>query len=191
MNRKTKRRVYVKLVILLLCLIILIRMFTLVLSKYESETNSNTNVDIAFYLLNEDYKTMQLNLASIFPQNDAYVYTFSIGNTDREKQAEVNLEYELSIRTTTNLPLTFELYMNQEYTDSNAVNIVKTNEIKQDDDGTFFRYITVEKEILNYDTPKTNTYQLVIHFPENYNTEEYQDIIEMLEITVNSKQIIK
>ena len=81
--------------------------------------------------------------------------------------------------------------MNQEYTDSNAVNIVKTNEIKQDDDGTFFRYITVEKEILNYDTPKTNTYQLVIHFPENYNTEEYQDIIEMLEITVNSKQIIK
>ena len=191
MNRKTKRRVYVKLVILLLCLIIVIRMFTLVLSKYESETNSNTNVDIAFYLLNEDYKTMQLNLASIFPQNDAYVFSFTIGNQDGEKTAEIDLIYDLTIRTTTNLPLTYELYMNQEYTDSNAVNIVKTNEIKQDDDGTFFRYITVEKEILNYDTPKTNTYQLVIHFPENYNTEEYQDIIEMLEITVNSKQIIK
>lgn len=190
MNKKAKRRLYVKLVILLLCVIIVIRLFTLVLSKYESETNSNANVDIAFYLLNEDYKTMQLNLASIFPQNDAYVYTFSIGNTDKEKQAEVDLEYDLSIRTTTNLPLTFELYMNQDYTDSNAVNIIKTNEIKQDEYGTFFRYITVEKETLNYNMPKTNIYQLVVHFPQNYNTEDYQDIIELLEITVDSKQII-
>ena len=109
MNRKTKRRVYVKLVILLLCLIIVIRMFTLVLSKYESETNSNTNVDIAFCLLNEDYKTMQLNLASIFPQNDAYVFTFSIGNQDGEKIAEIDLIYDLTIRTTTNLPFSRHL----------------------------------------------------------------------------------
>ena len=189
MNRKTKRRVYVKLVILLLCLIIVIRMFTLVLSKYESETNSNTNVDIAFYLLKEDYKKMTLNLDSLFPQNDAYVYTFTIGNQEGDKTAEIDLVYDLTIRTTTNLPLTYELYKNQNYTDKGASNIIKTNNIEQDEYGTYFRIITTETENLYYEEPKTNTYQLVIHFPENYNTTNYQNIIEALEINVNSHQV--
>ena len=127
MNKKNIR-LYQKLVILLICLIIIMRIFTLVLSKYESTTSSNANVDIAFYLLNEDFQTMTLNLASIFPQDEEYVYTFSIGNQDGEKVAEVNLEYELSMRTTTNLPITYELYMNEDYTDSNATNIIKTND---------------------------------------------------------------
>ena len=81
MNKKLKR-LYAKFVILILCLLVLIRIVVLVLSKYESIANSTANVDIAFYLLNEDYKTMTLNLASLFPQDDAYVYTFSIGNQD-------------------------------------------------------------------------------------------------------------
>ena len=84
MNKKLKR-LYAKTVILILCFFILIRIVTLVLSKYESEARSTANVDIAFYLLKEDYKTMTLNLASLFPQNDAYLFTFTIGNQDGEK----------------------------------------------------------------------------------------------------------
>ena len=188
MNKKT-RWLYAKLVILILCIIILIRIVTLVLSKYESQANANANVDIAFYLLKEDYKTMTLNLASLFPQNDAYVYTFSIGNQDGEKTAEVDLTYDLTLRTTTNLPLTYNLYMNQEYNQSDAKSIIKTNTISQDSDGTYFRTITTETENLEYKNPKTNIYQLVINFPKNYNTENYQNIIEALEITLNSRQV--
>ena len=95
MNKKLKR-LYAKFVILILCLLVLIRIVVLVLSKYESIANSTANVDIAFYLLNEDYKTMTLNLASLFPQDDAYVYTFSIGNQDGEKTAEIDLVYDLT-----------------------------------------------------------------------------------------------
>ena len=128
MSKKLKR-LYAKLVILILCFLILMRIVTLVLSKYESEAKSTANVDIAFYLLKEDYKTMTLNLASLFPQNDAYVFSFTIGNQDGEKTAEIDLIYDLTIRTTTNLPLTYELYKNQEYTDTGATNIIKTNTI--------------------------------------------------------------
>lgn len=188
MNKKLKI-LYTKLVILILCFLILMRIVTLVLSKYESQANSIANVDIAFYLLKEDYKKMTLNLDSLFPQNDAYVYTFTIGNQEGEKIAEIDMVYDLTIRTTTNLPLTYELYENQLYTDSGATNIIKTNNIEQDEYGTYFRIITTETENLNYKEPKTNTYQLVIHFPANYNTINYQNIIEAIEINVNSHQV--
>ena len=123
-NKKLKR-LYAKLVILVLCLLIVARIFVLVLSKYESVSSSYANVDIAFYLLKEDYKTMTTNLGTLIPQNDAYIYTFSIGNQEGTQIADVDLEYELQLRTTTNLPLTYELYMNEEYTNEGATNIIK------------------------------------------------------------------
>ena len=46
---KRKKILYAKLVIFILCLIIVLRIFTLILSRYESEATSNANVDIAFY----------------------------------------------------------------------------------------------------------------------------------------------
>lgn len=186
---KRKKILYAKLVILILCLIIVFRIFTLIWSRYESEATSNANVDIAFYLLKEDFQDMTLNLAKIFPRNDAYIYTFSIGNQDGDKTAEIDMTYDLTLRTTTNLPLTYELYMNQDYGENGATSIIQTNEVEQDDDGTYFRVMTTKEEELLYKEPKTNVYTLVVHFPENYNTTEYQDIIEMLEITVDSRQL--
>ena len=186
---KKLRRLYAKLIILVLCLLIIARIFVLVLSKYESIANSYANVEIAFYLLKEDYKTMTINLAELLPQNNAYVFDFSVGNQDGIEVAEVDLEYELSLRTTTNLPLTFELYMNENYTDAGATNIIKENNVTQDEHGTYFRTMTTEKNYLSYKEGVTNLYQLVVYFPANYNKEIYQDIIELLEINVNAQQV--
>lgn len=189
MTNKKLRRLYSKLIILILCLLIIARIFVLVLSKYESISDSYANVDIAFYLFKEDYKTMTINLASILPQDNAYVFEFTIGNQDGIETAEVDLEYELTLRTTTNLPLTYELYMNQQYTDEGATNIIKENTIALDEDGTYFRTMTTEKITLPYTQGTTNLYQLVVYFPANYDQENYQDIIELLEITVNAQQV--
>lgn len=189
MKKKTKR-LYAKLVILILCFCILVRIFTLALSKYQSQADSIAEVDIAFYLLNEDYKTMTLNLDSLFPRDNVYVYTFSIGNQEENKTAETDIEYELSLRTTTNLPLTYKLYMNEEYNAKNAKDIIQSNETYMDEDGTYFRKMTTEKVELKYKEPTTNIYQLVVSFPSNYNTENYQDILEAIEIDVDGKQIV-
>ena len=189
MINKKLRRLYAKLIILVLCFLIIARIFVLVLSKYESISNSYANVDIAFYLLKEDFQTMTLNLASILPQNNAYTFEFSIGNQAGEDIAEVDIEYELTLRTTTNLPLTYELYMNQLYTDQGATNIIKENTVNLDEDGTYFRTMTTDKITLKYTEGKTNLYQLVVYFPENYNQENYQDIIELIEINVNGQQV--
>ena len=188
MASKKLKRLYAKLIILVLSLLIIARIFVLVLSKYESISNSYANVDIAFYLLEEDYKTMALNLASLLPQDNAYTFEFSVGNQAGDERAEIDLEYELLIRTTTNLPLTYELYMNEQYTDAGATNIIKENTVEQDEFGTYFRKMTTDKIILPYTEGKTNLYQLVVYFPEDYDQEKYQDIIELLEINVNGQQ---
>ena len=190
MNKKRTRRLYTKLIILILSIIIIMRLFTLVLSKYESITNSTAYIDVAFYLLKEDYKTMTTNLNAIYPKEGVYVYNFTIGNEDGTDRAEIDLIYNLKIRTTTNLPLDYELYMNEQYTDTNATNIIKINNIEKDENGTYFRTITTDQVYLDYKVGTTNTYQLVIRFPIQYNQESYQDIIELLEITVDAKQVI-
>lgn len=190
MKSKNKKLLIAKLIILIICVILVARIFALVLSRYESNTNSNANVDIAFYLLKEDYKQMTLNLGTILPKNEKYVYTFSIGNEEGSKVAEVDLRYNLKIRTTTNLPLTYELYRDQDYDNPNSANIIRTNEVTKDEDGTSFRNIGTDEVLLRYKEPETNTYYLVVNFPENYNEKKYQDIIEMIEISVDAKQVI-
>lgn len=189
MKNKNNKRMFLKVLIIVLGIIVATRLFGLILAKYESISNSKANVDVAFYVLNDDYKTMTTNLDALEPRDDAYIYNFSIGNENGEQKAEVDLEYELSIRTTTNLPLTYQLYMNQDYKDKDAQNIITENEITLDEQGTYFRHIKTEKVNLTYRKATTNLYQLVVYFPKNYNTENYQNIIELIEITVNAHQV--
>ena len=191
MKKKNEvRKRIIKLLILVFVLILLIKMISFTYSKYESRANTKPNIIVAFYVLNKDYQSMNLNLDELFPSEEPYIYTFSISNTKGQKRCQTDLEYELSIKTTTNLPITYELYKNQNYNDDNATSIKKTDEIIQDEDGTYFRIITTETESFSFREDETNIYQLVVHFPQEYNTINYQDIIEGIEITVNSKQII-
>ena len=76
MINKKNKRVFVKALILIFCVIIITRLFVLILARYESMSNSVANVDMAFYLLKDDYKTMTTNLDSLLPQDDAYIYNF-------------------------------------------------------------------------------------------------------------------
>ena len=188
-NKKLAKKI-VKILILLLSLILLIKLISFTYSKYESSATTNPNVPVAFYVINKDYKTMSLNLDSLFPSDTPYVYDFAISNTDGTNRCETDMEYDLSIRTTTNLPIDYELYMNQAYDETGATNILQNDEIAQDESGTYFRRFTTDTNSFTYKKDETNTYQLVLRFPAKYNTINYQDVIEGIEITVNSRQVI-
>ncbi|MGN1327531.1 MAG: hypothetical protein ACI4VQ_05620 [Clostridia bacterium] len=188
-NRKIAKKI-TQILILLLSLLLLTKIISLTLSKYQSSASGNPNIQVAFYVIEKDFSTMTINLDSLFPSDEPYVYTFSISNTNGEKMCETDMEYDLQIRTTTNLPITYELYMNENYNDSGATSIIKSNEIIQDENNTYFRVITTDTQNFTYTQEKTNVYQLVIYFPAEYNTINYQDIIEGIEISVNSRQVI-
>lgn len=188
-NRKITKKII--LVLILLCfLILLIQLIKFTFSRFESNATSSSNIPVAFYILNEGFQNMNLNLDSLIPSNTPYVYTFTVSNTDGEKMCNTDMEYTLKIRTTTNLPLEYDLYMNQNYNDSSSESIIESNQVEKDESGTYFRTITTQKQYFSFKQEQTNTYQLIVNFPEKYNTIDYQDVIEGIEITIDSKQVI-
>ena len=110
----------IKFLILLLILILLVKIISSVLARYQSNATTNSNIQVAFYVLNENYEKMTLKLDSLYPREEPYVYNFSISNFKDEKMCETDMEYDLKIRTTTNLPLEYRLYSNQNYNDTDA-----------------------------------------------------------------------
>lgn len=171
-----------KIIILILCILILIRIITLVMSRYETTADSEANIETAFYILNDDYQEMTLNLDSLLPSANPYTYDFTISNEKDGDIAETDLEYVLKIRTTTNLPLTFELLEN-----NNEVTDI-TTKTEQDSDGTYFRTMEMGTRYFRHSNESINTYTLVVNFSEDYSSIDYQDVIELIEISVNSMQ---
>lgn len=186
MTRRRKTRLYIKLIILIICFIIVIQIFAITVSRFESNSNSNADVDIAFYVLNEDYQTLNLTLNDIVPREEPYIYNFTVSNEKDGNVAEVDIEYELTVRTTTNLPLEIELYKTE-----NNNQIMATKETVQDEYGTIFNRFIMSQYTFYYDTPKTDSYTLTVYFPAEYNSENYQDITELIEVNVDAKQIIE
>ena len=179
----------IKILFILLILFLIIYFITSTFSKYKSDASSNADIQTALYLLKEDYQSMNISLNSMIPGSTPYIYTFSISNNNGINRSETNLEYYLKIRTTTNLPLEYELYLNEDYQNPAANSIITSNLVEQDVDGTYFRKIDLDKKNFGFTNNETNIYTLVVRFDSQYNDIKYQDIIESVEITVNSKQI--
>lgn len=192
MFNKRKSIIIVKFLISLLSLILIIILIGRTLSRYETTSTAQANIQSAFYLLNDDYKSMTIKLGMLEPRTEAYSYTFSVSNNDNEKRTDTSLEYDLKIITTTNLPLTYELYMVKEGDNiTEKTNAITNEDISPDEYGTYFRTISTNTESFGHQKNETNIYTLVVHFPEEYRQIKYQDIIESIEIKVDSRQLIE
>ena len=162
-----------------------------VFSRYQSTVNTNPNINVAFFVINTQYQSQNVVLSKIMPSDDPYLVNFSVSNNDGTNRLGVNATYDLKIVTTTNLPLEFELYRNQVYSDNGAVNIISnTTSVAADEDGTYFKTLVAPSESFSFTANQTFNYQLVIRFPRAYMSYSYQDIVESIEIVVDSKQVI-
>ena len=140
--------------------------------------------------MDASFQKNDINIPDLIPSTKPYIYNFTISNSDGEKTSEVDLQYDLYIKTTTNLPLNYSLYLNEDYTDSNSTNIFETEEIVTDEYGTYYRKVSIPTRNLYYKQPVTDKYTLVIEFPIIYNNSLYENCIESIELIVDSKQII-
>lgn len=154
------------------------------LSRFTSLLSSDANISIAFYVIDTEYQTEEIKLDKIIPSDTAYEYNFSVANYNKTKRLETNAEYNLVIRTTTNLNLEYELYENN----SNE-SVILSKELTQDEDGTYYNVIKTDKEQFGYTKNQINYYTLSIKFPLEYMSYDYQDIIESIEIIILSEQV--
>lgn len=180
-----------KLTLAIIILAIILALIPIAYSKLHSVAESDSKVETALYILKADYYEKEIKLDELIPSDIPYVYTFKVSNNDGKDRLETKLEYILKIITTTNLPLSYKLYMNEDYNNVNSTNIIINDIIqKNSEDGAYFRILSTEKQILNYDKDEENIYHLVVNFPKEYDSFEYQDIIEGITISIESKQII-
>lgn len=180
-----------RLTLILIIFIILLIIVPITYSKFQSHAKSNADVKTAFYIIDSNSENKQIVLDKMIPQDEPYTYNFIVANNNGEKRCETNMEYTLTITTTTNLPLTYKLYLNEKYTDLNSKNIIISEETAPDDDGTYFKTIKTNKLTFSHEKDESNIYQLVVEFPKQYNITDYQDSVEAIIINVDSKQIIE
>ena len=187
-----KRRFFLisKLNIVFIIFVIILYFCPVTLSKYESNSNGSAVSSIAYYVVGTDYQTDAINLMGMIPRDEDYVYNFTVSNFDSDGNlAETDLSYDLSVVTTTNLPLEYELYISNDggNTDSNAVTL---DETKRDDSDTYFRYLYTNKVSISHLERVTYNYTLKVKFAKSYNNYIYQDIVEGVRIIIDSKQVL-
>jgi hypothetical protein len=180
-----------KISFLLIMLLILLIMLPMSYSRYESTTTSNANATVAYYVLDAGYQYVNVKIPNLTPSINPYLYTFSISNNDGTNRTDTLLEYDLIVKTTTNLDLTYELYMNEDYQNPLSTNIITATNIVQDAHNTYFKEMTTNTQYFTYLYDETNNYTLLINFPTTYSSHIYQDIIEGIFLIIESKQVIQ
>lgn len=198
---------------LLICMLIVTLLYKIIFSSYslyESEANSVFQADVAFFVLDNTNINKTITLEDLTPGTETSC-SFSIANfiteestneetnetETEEKVSETDIEYTLTIRTTTNLPLVYSLYLNDNPVEnSSAQSVITDAEIVTDSNSTFFNKLIETKREFTHDIKKTDIYILYIEFPtssssgEDYTKYTYQNIIETIEISVDAKQVI-
>lgn len=153
-------------------------------SIFHSDTNGVIANKIAFYVIDTKPQTRVIKIGEVKPDGQDYSYDIEVSNFKDEKVSEVDLDYTVQIRTTTNIPVSYELYANDSDT-----NIIGNKEIIQDNNGMYFFKYSPQVGSFTHDVPKTDKFTLVVNFPEIYNDAAYQDLIETVEVTVDAKQV--
>lgn len=180
-----------KITFLLIMLLVLLIMLPMSYSRYESTTTSNATAPVAYYVLDASYQYVNVKIPNLVPSINPYLYTFTISNTDGTTRTDTLLEYDLTLKTTTNLDLNYELYMNEDYQNPLSTNIITATNVIQDTHGTYFKEMTTNTQYFTYTYDETNTYTLLIYFPTTYLNHIYQDIVEGIFIIIESKQVIQ
>ena len=193
-RRKGRRTtvIAIRFIILAVCIIVLCSIaLTNTIARYRSEALASKDIEIAMYVFKEDHQTMIFKLDQMVPRDEPYQHTFSVTNSDsNNKIAQTSIDYDITIKTTTNLPLQYVLYKNQTPTSANPTNILPSaGTVHADTDGTYFKNFKTSTQTMAHSTKKTDVYYLLIYFPETYkNQPEYQNMIESMEVIIDSKQ---
>lgn len=204
-----KKKIIKSLIIISLIIIIIFVAIQIrnTLARYETTTTTQRDVDVAFWVVDNSFKSERLVIDDIYPLDTPFEYQFTVSNFNGDKIAETDIEYEIVLTTTTNLPLSYEITRNgTTYTGINQ-------KLFADEDGTIFReirfgatenpYPLIMDTITganNEKTKITDTYILKVTFPtqsyvngvlvDNRANLNYADMMEDIKIELTARQKI-
>ena len=177
--------------IVLSCLIIItlivIRNYKFTKSKYETITDVEVTPTIAFFVTDVKSYNDSIKLEEIVPRSNPYLYSFTVSNFKDNKRANVDLTYSIEFISTTNLPLNFKLYREDDLEND----ITSSTSFTTDSNGMYYKHLFIDEvSSLKYSLDSTDTYILSVEFPEIYksNPDDYSGVVELIEVYVHAEQ---
>ena len=180
---------YLFLSFLFLMVLFLFGTFEFTQARYESEVEISGSPTLAFFVVDVTTQTGHIKLDEMIPRVEPYTYTFNVSNFNTEKRANVDLTYTIEIIITTNMPLNFQLFKDNDMNFTQIDHDFTTT----DANGVYFRHLVIDDvSIMTYSANHTDTYTLWVEFPltnKNY-PEKYEGIIDLIDIKIIAEQVV-
>lgn len=185
--REEKKRLVFIGVFLVLVLFTASSLLAKAYASYQSNVKLNANLEQALYIFGGEKLSFNIEPSKIVPSMTPYSYKFSVSNFDANRQSDLNIEYTIDVKTTTNLPIQISLFRN-----GTTENLLSNVSFETDIDGAWYKvYKISDAFIMNYEDKVTDIYTLQVFFPPEYSKDMvYADAIENIEIILKSAQVI-
>lgn len=173
---------------LIVFLIVLITFFSgITYSFFNSEAAvASTNQGIASFVFEtENLDHIDLDLNGLVPGEEKE-YLFSVTNSNELRVSDVTIEYQLSIKTYHFIPLTIDLYKITDETEE----LVGACDEGTDRNENNEIVCKMPIEILGNTEKQTVDYKLKITFPTKYNDVSYSNLVDYINIEIDSWQKI-
>lgn len=152
-------------------------------SFFKADSNLFANQDIAKFVFEaEEMSTISVPLTDLNP-GDNVSYFFKVANNVDEVVSQVTINYQCIIKTYHLMPLEIKLFK------TGAVDelILTCDETHSwDEDNQLVCNSLVQK--MPYDNKVSDNYRLDIVFSEKYNSEDYSDLVDFIDIDIRSWQ---
>lgn len=156
-------------------------------ARYQTEVTGTGTASVAAVAMNSEIDLTN-QLKDLVPGGTKTI-TFAVNNfdgSDSKKVSEVSQEYSITINTTGNLPLQYELSGELSGTGEGAGTVVT----KQAGGGSSLDSSLVwTGGELPHSTKTAHTYTLTVDWPADKNDSAYADEIDLVTLTVDAKQV--
>lgn len=175
-----------KIFLIIFLLIMIVLGLGVTYSAFSSENGLIINQEIASFIF-EANQTDHIALAlSDLKPGDETSYKFSVSNNkevnDEVNVSNVTINYQILISTFHFMPLEIELYKG----DDNEAILVCDETFNRNDNNEVF--CTTEVQNMDFSSGITDDYNLKVKFDDKYNTEEYSDLVDSIDIEIKSWQ---
>ncbi len=152
---------------------------------FSSSKLSVNNQQIAQFIFEtEKLNHVELAINDIVP-GESEEYLFSVTNVLEDKISNVTVEYQITIETFHFMPLEIKLYkLNGDDTETLVMNCDET--YARNESNILVCNAPIEQ--MSYQEGTLDNYKLVVSFPSTYSDISYADLVDFLDLEINSWQ---
>lgn len=155
-------------------------------SVFTSDSLGIMNQKIAKFIFNaEEVDELHLSLTDLYP-GVTKEYQFSVSNNSSGKTTNVTLNYNMIIKTYHFMPTEIKLYKIDGDAETPIISCDETFN-RNDENELVCNTETIE---MSYKAEEMHNYKLEVTFPSKYSSEEYTDLVDYIDIEINSWQKI-